>query len=137
MNRSDFKAIARLRQREAKALLSSRNYSGAYYLVGYVVECSLKACIAKKTRQYDFPDKKVAQDSYTHNPADLIKVAGLQSDLNVEKAKDAVFELNWKVVQAWSEQSRYDRKSRGEAEDLIDAISDPAHGVLRWLELYW
>ncbi len=137
MNRNDFKAIARLRQREAKALLSSRNHSGAYYLAGYVVECGLKACIAKKTRRFDFPDKKLVNDSYTHDLALLIKHAGLKPMFDAAKAADSYLEVNWRVVQDWSEQSRYERQNRSEAEDLYNAISDPTHGVLQWLERYW
>jgi hypothetical protein len=82
MNRQDFKDIAEIRLRESKALLASRNYSGAYYLCGYVLECALKACIAKQTRRFDFPEKKRTNDSYTHNLFDLIKTADLQAAFN-------------------------------------------------------
>jgi len=33
-------------------------FDGAYYLAGYAVECAIKACIAKGTRRYEFPDKR-------------------------------------------------------------------------------
>ncbi|MEL0589524.1 MAG: hypothetical protein U1V55_07060 [Planktothrix rubescens PR222] len=36
-------------------LLDNHQYSGAYYLSGYVIECALKACIAKKTQQLPIP----------------------------------------------------------------------------------
>jgi hypothetical protein len=47
MNRNDFQKISRLRVKEAKALLDNGYPAGAYYLMGYAVECALKACIAK------------------------------------------------------------------------------------------
>lgn len=54
MKRSDLQKLARIRLKEAKVLLDNRQYSGAYYLSGYVIECALKACIAKQTRKERF-----------------------------------------------------------------------------------
>ena len=56
MNRQDFQALARVRLEEAKALRDAGRPAGAYYLAGYTVECALKACIAKRTREHDFPN---------------------------------------------------------------------------------
>ena len=47
VNRRDLQFLARSRLTEAKALLSASHGDGAYYLVGYAVECGLKACIAQ------------------------------------------------------------------------------------------
>ena len=48
------------RLREAKALLSVRCWSGAYYLAGYAVECGLKACIIKYLMTTDqFPERRL------------------------------------------------------------------------------
>jgi hypothetical protein len=77
MNRSNFIKLAELRLEEAKTLLDAEKFDGAYYLCGYVIECALKACIAKKTKRYDFPDKATVQDSYTHDLIKLIKISGL------------------------------------------------------------
>ena len=57
MNRIDFQEIAELRLRESKALLAAGFPDGAYYLAGYAVECALKACIAKRSQEHDFPEK--------------------------------------------------------------------------------
>ena len=129
MNRSDSKALARIRLREAELLLANRLYAGSYYLCGYVIECELKACIAKKTRRFDFPDKKVVESSHTHDFSKLINNAGLKSALDNEKSADRLFDINWTIVQGWTEVSRYEKHSRQEAEDLYNAISDPAHGM--------
>jgi hypothetical protein len=67
MNRKDLQALSQLRAREARYLLKGGHLSGAYYLLGYSVECALKACIAKRVQRYDFPDKQLAQEVYTHN----------------------------------------------------------------------
>ena len=61
MNRSDFQKLTELRITEARVLLESKCYEGTYYLIGYAVEFALKACIAKQTREYDFPDKNLGK----------------------------------------------------------------------------
>ena len=38
------------------------SWDAAYYMIGYCVECALKACIAKQIRRFDFPDKKLVLD---------------------------------------------------------------------------
>lgn len=72
-----------MRLREAKALFKAGEYSGAYYLAGYAIECGLKACIARGTQRYDFPDKEHAIKSFVHNPTELIKAAGLFGPLQL------------------------------------------------------
>lgn len=59
MNRADLQVLARLRLAEAKVLFDNRRYEGAYYLLGYAIECALKAYIAKQTKRYDFPEKNL------------------------------------------------------------------------------
>ncbi|WP_445248940.1 HEPN domain-containing protein [Microcoleus sp. OTE_8_concoct_300] len=81
MNRRDLQNIALTRIKEVEVLLNNRQYSGAYYLSGYVIECALKACIAKQTKKFDFPDKKTVMDSYTHDLEKLVKVAKIEKQL--------------------------------------------------------
>jgi hypothetical protein len=71
VNRSNFQQLAELHLQHAKALLDAQLYSGAYYMCGYVVECALKACICKQTKQYDFYPRE-AQKAWTHKFKDLI-----------------------------------------------------------------
>lgn len=75
-----------MRLKEANALLAAGFPDGAYYLAGYAVECALKACIAKATQRYDFPDKDSANASYTHNLEKLITVAKL-GEKRLERAR--------------------------------------------------
>jgi HEPN domain-containing protein len=60
MNRTDLQNLAEERLGDGELLLASGRYGAAYYLVGYAVECGLKACIAKLTRAEDFYDKILA-----------------------------------------------------------------------------
>ncbi len=137
MNRQDFKDIANVRLREAKVLLQTRNYSGAYYLCGYVLECGLKACIAKQTRRFDFPDKVTVRDSYSHDLLQLVKVAGLLTDLSNKSNTNPIFRGHWTIVKDWSEESRYERHSQIEASNLYEAVADPPDGVLQWIKQHW
>lgn len=137
MNRRDFQRIAQIRMQEADALLKSRNYSGAYYLCGYAVECGLKACIAKLIKQYEFPNRKTVNDSYSHDLVQLVRVAGLNTELDIAKGTDPNFELNWTIAKDWSEESRYRLHRRQASLELYNAIADPVHGVLPWIERYW
>jgi HEPN domain-containing protein len=137
VNRDDLKLLADVRLKEAKALLNKRFYDGAYYLSGYAVECALKSCIAKKTKRYDFPDKRIVNDSYTHDLNQLTKVSGLQKELELEMQRDGDFEVNWAIVKDWSENSRYERYDAAAAKGLYAAVADSQHGVLRWLKRHW
>lgn len=118
-------------------LLQHGCYEGAYYLSGYVIECALKACIAKGTRRHDFPDKKKVSESYTHDLSKLVGAAALGSELEQQTAKDELFEVHWSVVQDWTEESRYQRPTEQAARDLYSAVTNPRHGVLRWLRHHW
>ena len=134
MNRSDFLALADLRIEEAKVLLDQQKWDGAYYLAGYSVECMLKAGIAKLTREHDFPaTRNYSVDCYTHDLERLLTLAGLEPAWIAECGTDAILDKYWDIVLAWSESSRYERKSQLEAESMYNAIIDSVHGVLPWL----
>ena len=137
MNRSDLQNLAQIRLQDATALLASSNFSGTYYISGYIVECALKACIAKLTNQYDFPDKKVAEDSWTHDLEKLVRAANLATDLDRDRKANSRFDDNWSVVKDWSERSRYRVYSQDEAQELYDAIVDGTDGVLQWVQRFW
>jgi HEPN domain-containing protein len=138
VNRQDFHELSELRLAEAKALLDSGHYDGAYYLAGYAIECALKACIAKQTRQFDFPpDRQFLQDVYTHDLDRLVHGAGLDRALRMEVARNTQFGLAWITVKDWKETSRYERKTQRQAENLYNAISNPVNGVLIWLQRIW
>ena len=74
MNRRTFQKLAEARLLDAKALLKAKRYDAAYYMAGYAIECALKACIAKKTRLYDFPPRN-AREFYTRALEDLVRAS--------------------------------------------------------------
>ncbi len=137
MNRADLQDLARLRIREAQALLAVGEWSGAYYLAGYSVECGLKASIARQFKRFEWPDKALVIKSYTHDLPALLGLAGLERPLNAEMSADRVFRTNWLIVKDWTEGARYVVWSRAQASDLIGAVTDRSHGVLGWIKRHW
>lgn len=137
MTRSDFQKLAEVRIAEAKALLDVGLWDGAYYLAGYAVECSLKACIAKLTKADDFPDKEKANRAWNHKLDTLLEVTDLVTARDTEGAANPKFEAYWRVALKWKEDARYRLTPQLEAESLYLAINDPTDGVLRWIRLHW
>jgi hypothetical protein len=137
VNRKELQSLANIRLREAQVLLKAGEYSGAYYLAGYAIECGLKACIAKHTKRHDFPDKKLVNDSYTHVLAMLVKLAHLEQDrLNLAQ-NDPPFRKNWDLVTLWSEKSRYSMYQELDCRDFLDAVANKNHGVMPWIRQRW
>ena len=139
MKRNDVQNLAQIRIDEAEALIAAGLYSGAFYLAGYAVEFGLKACISKQTRQYDFPDKSRANESYSHSLKQLSKVAELnQQQIDAEEKTNPGFAANWgHTAGRWSEETRYQQWSEIETKQLFKAISDPTNGVLQWVKKHW
>ena len=139
MNRADLQQLAEDRVLDAAALLHAGRWSGAYYLAGYAVECALKACIAKQTGLYDFPDKTVAQKSFTHNLSELLDLSGLavQLKLATTQAANPQLGINWQRVKDWNEKARYEQKTEVHARELYEAVTDTANGVLPWIKGHW
>ena len=137
MNRADLQHLAEERAREAGTLLNAGHWSGTYYLIGYAVECALKACIAKLTNQDDFPDKDRTLKSYSHDIEALVHIAGLKDLRHTDVNSNPVRRDNWKTVKDWNEQARYKRWTEAEARELFTAITDPTNGVLSWIMVHW
>lgn len=138
MTRKQFQTLSKLRQAEAKALFKAKLFHGAYYLAGYSVECALKACIAKKMKKHDVPDRQLVNDSYTHNLRTLLELSGLAAEMGKEVTSRTATGLNWVVVKDWSEHSRYvSTRSSVEAKDMLTAISRNSTGVLSWVRKRW
>ena len=45
MNRAELQRLSLERIEDARALLAAKQWSGAYYLAGYSLECALKSCV--------------------------------------------------------------------------------------------
>jgi HEPN domain-containing protein len=97
MNRLEFQDLAVERLGDADALLKPGRFACAYYISGYAIECALKACVARQTKQDDFPPKDAAR-LYTHDLPKLLDSAGLGWAFEQEAGQDPIFEKNWTTV---------------------------------------
>lgn len=119
-------------------MLRAGLFAGAYYLTGYAVECALKSCIAKQTARYDFPDRKLAQDAWTHDLHKLVQLAGIGPQLTTDTIANPALQLNWTIAKDWSETSRYDLSiTRAQARDLYSACTSRRNGILPWVRQRW
>jgi HEPN domain-containing protein len=138
VNRSDLQRLADIRLQEAQALFKAGSFDGAYYLAGYAIECALKACVAKQTREFDFPDKRLVERSYSHNLTQLLEVAGVKAAFEEASVDHQALRQSWSFVQNWSEASRYALDvTEKSAQDMLAAVGDEVSGVLPWLKKYW
>lgn len=119
-------------------MLRAKHPAGAYYLAGYAVECALKACIAKNTKRYEFPDKKLADKCYSHDLEQLLGTAGLQAVYDQEIKAKPQLAVNWATTKDWKETTRYDVNINiRQAKQLYQSITAKRYGVLTWLRKYW
>lgn len=98
----------------------------------------MKACIAKRTREHDFPEKpELVRKLYVHKLTELMVLSQLASLLEVAIRANPSLKVQWSIVQSWSEESRYERMDTTLAEALLKAIEDGSEGILPWIRLHW
>jgi HEPN domain-containing protein len=136
--REQLKGLAALRLQEAEALFAAGLYDGAAYLCGYVVELALKARICRLLDENEYPDTGRLKQVYSvHDLDQLLLLSGLRRKLGL--ANKAVFD-NWSIAVPWKPERRYaavGSVKRQEAEEILQAVNDRAHGVFKWIRKYW
>lgn len=137
MKKSEFQALSQAKIDDAVVLLLNGRPSNAYYLAGYAIEFAIKACISTQFSADDIPDARLVRDVYTHDLVRLIGLAGLKQILEKDIAANSSFAANWGIVKDWSEASRYESFTVGDAQYLISAITNPNDGVLPWIKMHW
>jgi hypothetical protein len=138
MNRADLQLLVDARLADADVLLNAQRWPGAYYLLGYAVECGLKVCAARQFRQDEVPEREVVRDFYTHRLDKLLQVSGVKPAFEERARKERAFQANWNTIRDWNEDSRYDHSTtKAKALDMRLAAADPTSGVLSWLRAQW
>jgi len=142
VNRLDLQQLAEERLLALQSLILSKNWPSAYYLAGYAVELGLKACVLVRLTSepelvFDRPKAKFAESCWTHRINDLLELAGLAKQKNVDSNQTVALGTNWQRVSFWTESSRYEMKTQVEAEELYNAITDAQAGVMPWLRIRW
>ena len=140
MNRAGLQGLAMERIADARALLAARRWSAAYYLAGYAVECGLKACILARVAALPevlFEDRRFSEKCWTHDLGQLIGLAGLKATFDTDCAADPNLLLHWDTLALWTESSRYERRTKADAEPLYEAVIDKRHGATPWIKRWW
>jgi HEPN domain-containing protein len=126
------------RLEEARVLLESKLWTGAYYMTGLSVECALKSCLASAVKEHDFPDREFVNAMYVHNLEKLFKLNGalwvtLQADMKVDRKLN----VNWSTVKDWDDGKRYDVVEELQAKALHEAVTMVGSGVMEWIRGRW
>ncbi len=140
MTRAEWQRIAEERVKDALALITASQWSGAFYLAGYAVECGLKSCVLRRLSaapELIFLDKRFSKKCWTHDLEDLVKLADLHLDRDAAVAANVALGMNWQTVKVWNEQDRYRMKTELEARELVIAVTDNTNGVLPWIKGHW
>jgi hypothetical protein len=139
VNRTEARRLAEAWVVDAKALLDAGRWHAAYYVVGYAVECGLKACILAHVESTGiiFQDKRFAEKCFTHDIEALVKAANLEVIRGIDIAANPALAVNWQFAKDWNVDVRYRERSEFEARSLYDAITDSANGVLPWIRTRW
>lgn len=142
MDRKKLQNLAETRLRDAKALLGRKRWSGAYYLCGYVIECALKSCLLRHLGESGavFGEPKYLKElanCWTHDLANLVKLAGLEAEFGVARGANPALDTFWGVTKDWKETSRYEEKTEAEAKALYEAVGNNPDGVFRWIQSRW
>lgn len=137
-NHKELKAIAKSRLKAAKILLDHKDYDGAVYIMGYAMECCLKAIICKRLNLLQYPDKSGSRDKdnifKTHKFDILLTLAGLESDFNINLSLERY--ENWSELTKWNTELRYEpigTCNETDAERMYKALIETPNGVITWI----
>jgi len=139
LNRAELQQLSTQRIEDARALLAAKQWSGAYYLAGYSLECALKSCVLAYIERTGiiFEDKKYAEKCWTHDVEELVRQAGLTVERDKAAGNNLNLGQNWSIAKDWSESSRYRMSTQLQAEKLLSALTDNTDGVLPWVKNFW
>jgi len=139
VNKAGWRQLAEDRVVDAKSLLDAGRWACAYYFAGYALECALKSRVLTYVENSGiiFDDPKFLAGCRTHNLEDLLKLANLQATHGTAVGANPDLLANWGVATNWTEESRYEQRSKNEADELYEAITNNPNGVLPWIKLHW
>ena len=108
-------------------------------MVGYAVECGLKACVLAYIENTGaiFQDRKFSDKCWTHDVEELVKLAGLERDRGLDISQNSALGINWMVVKDWNEGARYLSWTEPQARKLFEAVTHATDGVLPWIRVRW
>jgi hypothetical protein len=139
LDRKSLKAVAMSKLKAAKILQSANDFNTAGYLLGYVVDCALKACICKRLNLSVYPDSGKHHDVFSSHDLDrLLVLSGHSEEIDLSKNKDLF--NNWSTLtKDWKTSVRYDEKTYNQRniDEKIIALEDQTTGFLAWVRKKW
>lgn len=136
VSRQTLRNLAKLRLKAAKTLFTAGDFDTAGYLIGYVVECGLKAMICKRLALTDYPDTGKHTDVFASHSLDrLLVLSGYSSQMVLSKNPE-LFD-NWsKLTKDWKPEIRYNQGiyTGSVIAEKIEALENDPHGLLAWFK---
>jgi hypothetical protein len=96
-NSTELKEISKARLKSARILMNSKDWEGAGYMLGYSLECILKAVICKTLNLSEYPETKDSEWFLTHKLDRLLRLSGLEN----------IFGPNGPGFRVWSDFTQY------------------------------
>lgn len=138
-NRQTLRSVTRAKLKAAKILYDSGDSDTAGYLLGYVVECALKAAICRKLNLPEYPDASRHKDVFASHDLDrLLTLSGYSSEINL-KANSKLFN-NWSILtKDWKPETRYNENvyNQSVVQEKLNALEDQKDGFLVWIKRKW
>lgn len=105
LDRTEMKAIAKARLKDAQVLLRGKRPEGSVYLCGYAVEVALKGRICDTLKWTGYPDTSAEFQKYTsfrtHDLDVLLHLSGIEAKIKTKLLAE------WSNVVSWRPESRY------------------------------
>ena len=90
---------------------------------------------------FDSIKPETARSFKIHNLEELVTLAGLRTQFNLQINNNSQFQDNWSTIKKtinWSEQLRYQMgKNQLEAQMMLLALTDTKNGILPWIKKHW
>lgn len=120
------------RSRDAQVLAAARRWRGAMYLLGYAVECSLKAKLMERYDVRRLEQLEALLSGRLQRPIDLFQhsLQILMDWTEAEHRMDRVTRAQWGTVRRWRVDWRYNPMG---AESDWKQYSEAVDGVLRFI----
>lgn len=134
----ELKYLSQRRLVAAEVLHRNEVHDIAYHDSGYIIEFGLKAAICKQHSLDKYPEDMRAYRTHVYDQ--LIKLAGLESELAKKKANDREFMKNWSIATKWSVHLRYvpiGKDMKSISGNFLKAIKSEESGVLAWIQTHW
>ena len=134
----DLKQLTQARLKDAHVLYAAGRYDGAAEMCGYALEMALKACICRRLRVGEYPEREIKGAFKTHDFSELRLLAGVGEEFALQGSP--MLYANWQTATQWEPLWRYrpaGSVSKRRVEDMLRALEDPSDGVLSWLKRRW